>query len=70
MIHEFGEGNKQLPDLLWKLKLTSGVIALASRLCESCLVSFSYLASKHSAYLPGTADNIKVIVLIFTSILC
>lgn len=60
--YESGEGNRQLPDLPWKLKLTSDVIALASRLCESCLVSFSHLASEGSAYLPGTADNIKAIV--------
>lgn len=67
--YEFREGNKQLPDLLRKLRLTSDVIALASQLCESCLVSFSYLASKGSTYLPGTAD-IKSHCFIFSLILC
>lgn len=67
--YEFREGNKQLPDFLRKLRLTSDVIALASQLCESCLVSFSYLASKGSTYLPGTAD-IKSQCFIFSLILC
>lgn len=67
--YELSEGNKQLSNLFWKWKLTSD-IALASRVGESCLVSFSYLANKESMSLPGNTVNIKVTVLTSALFFC